>query len=241
MVNDYKTYDFVNIKVTFDESEKIMMARIKVIIIEDEFFVANQLSDLILSLGYEVRGLYHSGEVFLRETDWDFDVAIVDIFLSESLTGLDIGKELSQRKIPFLFLTANQDEHTLREAARLSPKTYLTKPFQKTDVIAAFEIIRAGLVRNIQIRTNNGIEELNPSTIFYIKGDKGYVEIFHEAGKTVQRKLLKELLDELPEDFVRVHRSYAVNRSYIESRNATQVKVNGKEIPISRNYKEQLI
>ncbi len=213
---------------------------IKVAIIEDEFFVANQLSDLITGLGYKVTGIYHSGEDFFEETDWEFDVAVVDIFLSRSLTGLDVGKELSNRKIPFLFLTANQDEQTLKEAARLSPKTYLTKPFQKIDVVAAFEIIRAGLVSNINIRTSNGVEEISPNAIYYVKGDGGYVEIYHKDGKVVQRKLLKELLEELPDTFIRIHRSYAVNSAFIESRNASQVIVKGTKLPLSRSYKDQL-
>jgi DNA-binding LytR/AlgR family response regulator len=216
------------------------MSRIKVVIIEDEFFVANQLSDLISSLDCDVNGVYHSGETFLQETDWNFDVAVVDIFLSESLTGLDVGKELSARNIPFLFLTANQDEITLREAANLKPKTYLTKPFQKIDVIAAIEIIRTGLTPNIQIRKNNGVEELNPNSIYFIKGDSGYVEIFYEKGKVVQRKLMKELLEELPENFVRVHRSYVVNKLYVESRNSKNCVVQGEVIPISRGFKDQL-
>lgn len=216
------------------------MDRIKVVIIEDEFFVAHQLSDLITSLDCEVIGIYHSGEAFQNETDWTFDVAVVDIFLSAGMSGLDIGKELGDRNIPYLFLTANQDEKTLREAARLKPGAYLTKPFQKIDVIAAFEIIRARLTPNIQIRTKNGLEELNPNSIYYIKGDAGYVEIYHAEGKIVQRKLLKELLSELPNNFVRVHRSYVINTLFVEARNATFFNVAGQQIPISRGFKDQL-
>ena len=215
------------------------MSRIKAVIIEDEFFVAHQLSDLISKLDCEVVGIYHSGEEFFRSTDWEFDLAVVDIFLSEALTGLDVGKELSERNIPFLFLTANQDEQTLRAAARLNPRTYLTKPFQKTDVVAAFEIIRMGLVPKIQIRTNSGNEYLNPNSIYFIKGDGSYVEIYCDSGKIVQRKLLKDLLDELPDNFIRVHRSYAVNSHFIESRSATHITIKGERIPISRGFKEQ--
>lgn len=214
------------------------MSKINVVIIEDEFFVAHQLSDLITNLGCAVTGIYHSGELFLEETDWKFDVAVVDIFLSDALTGLDVGKELSKRNLPFLFLTANQDERTLRGAAVLRPRAYLTKPFQKTDVIAAFEIIRAGLTPNMEVRTNNGIEELNPNTIHYIKGDGGYIEIYCDRGKIVQRKLLKDILNELPDGFIRVHRSFVVNPLFIESKSATNIVVKGEKIPVSRGLKD---
>ena len=66
------------------------MPKIKVIIIEDEFFAAEHLKDLVENLGFRVVGVYHSGEEFLNENNWEFDAAIVDIFLSEELSGLDV-------------------------------------------------------------------------------------------------------------------------------------------------------
>jgi len=215
------------------------MSKIKVVIIEDEFFVANQLGDYISELGFDVAGIFHSGEIFLDETDWEFDVAIVDIFLSERLSGLDVGEKLSERKIPFLFLTANQDAHTLKEAARLAPAAYITKPFQKFDIAAALEIIKLGFAKNIQIRTTHGQEDLNPKDIFFIKGDAGYCEIYTKTGRVVQRKLLKEYAEQLNDDFVRIHRSYIVNRHYVTSKTNLEVIVNGEKIPISRKYKNE--
>lgn len=216
-----------------------LMPKIKVSIIEDEFFVANQLSDYISELGFDVVGIFHSGESFLQETDWNFDVAVVDIFLSDSLTGLDIGEKLKERKIPFMFLTANVDEHTLMAAARLRPEAYITKPFQKFDIAAALEIIRLSLTKKISVRTAHGQEEINPNDIYYIKGDAGYCEIHYKLGRIVQRKLLKEYAEELNDDFVRVHRSYLVNRHFITSKTGSEVIVNGQKIPISRSYKHE--
>ncbi len=48
------------------------------------------LRDLVSSLGFEVCGLFHSGEQFLKKTDSKFDAALVDIFLSGELSGLEI-------------------------------------------------------------------------------------------------------------------------------------------------------
>jgi len=218
----------------------ISMSRIQVTIIEDEFFAADHLSELVTSLGYEVRGVFHSGEEFLKLTDWQFDVAIVDIFLSEELSGLDIGAQLKERLKPFIFLTANKDNITLREAARLNPKAYISKPFQANDVAAALQIISFGLPKKLEIRGNHGKGSLSTSDILFIKSDGVYVEIHTRKGSIVQRKLLKEIVDELPENFIRVHRSYLINKDYIEQRQPNQVIVHGHHIPISRNYKENL-
>ena len=114
----------------------------KVIIIEDELFVVMQLSKLINSLGYNVVGTYHSGEDFLAETDWDFEIALVDIFLAERLTGIEVAKVLKKKQKPFIFLTANQDTKTIHIAAALAPEAYLSKPFQVVEVEAALTILR---------------------------------------------------------------------------------------------------
>jgi DNA-binding NarL/FixJ family response regulator len=114
----------------------------KVIIIEDELFVVMQLSKLINSLGYNVVGTYHSGEDFLAETDWDFEIALVDIFLAERLTGIEVAKVLKKKQKPFIFLTANQDTKTIHKAATLAPEAYLSKPFQVVEVEAALTILK---------------------------------------------------------------------------------------------------
>jgi len=54
---------------------------IRVIIVEDEFFAADELKDLVTDLGFYVTGTYHSGEQFFRETNWEFDIALLDISL----------------------------------------------------------------------------------------------------------------------------------------------------------------
>lgn len=215
------------------------MSKKSVVIIEDEFFAATHLGELLADLGYEVRGIFYSGESFLKQTTWDFDIAVVDIFLSDKVTGLDIAEKLNEQLKPFVFLTANQDRETLKTAARLAPKAYISKPFQPNDVQASLEIISYGLMPKIQVRTLHGIEELSAGDIVYIQSDGVYIQIKTTYGKITQRKLLKEIQDELPASFLRVHRSYLVNTQYIEKRTATTLTLKGKTIPISRSYRTE--
>lgn len=216
------------------------MPRIKVVIIEDEFFAANHLNDLVTELGFWVVGVFHSGEDFLKQTNWDFDTAIVDIFLSDKLSGLEVAEQLKGRQKPFLFLTANQDSQTLKDAARLGPTAYISKPFKPNDVAAALEIVAHKRPQMLQIRGSAGMEELNPNDVLFIKSDSVYIELYTLTSMIVQRKLLKEILEELPASFVRVHRSYVVNENYIDQRKNSHLIVRGHEVPISRSFKEGL-
>lgn len=216
------------------------MPKGKIIIIEDEFFVADHLATLVNSLGYLVGGTYHSGEDFLKKTDWNFDAALVDIFLSKRMTGLEVAHKLKEHHKPFIFLTANQDTKTLKEAAHLSPKAYISKPFKENDITAALEIISHNLSPKIKVRGAHGLEFLNADDINFVKGDGAYVEIHTAQGMTLQRKLLKEIEEELPDFFVRVHRSYLVNQRNIEQHNSSAVYIQNQEIPVSRSYRDNL-
>jgi len=213
------------------------MHNIKIVIIEDEFFAAAHLGSLLTSLHYEVAGTYHSGEDFLSSTDTHFDAAIVDIMLSGNITGLDIAAKLNEWMKPFIFLTANQDTRTLKDAARLGPKAYISKPFHTNDIQAALEIIALGMMPAIAVRTPKGTEELNTGDIMFIRSDGVYIEIQTTTRKIIQRKLLKEIMEELPVSFTRVHRSYLVNTGFIDHRSASHITVRGHIIPVSRSYK----
>ena len=121
----------------------------RIVIIEDEFFVQIHLTKILTNLGYQVVNSYHCTEDFLEETDWNFDIALVDIFLSETLTGIDAAKEIKQKQKPFIFLTANQDSTTILEAAQLGPSAYLTKPFIEADIEAALTILKLKVAPSI--------------------------------------------------------------------------------------------
>lgn len=216
------------------------MAKIELVIIEDEFFAANHLRELLGTLGYHVKGIFYSGEDFLQKTDWRFDAAIVDIFLSEKLSGLDVAAKLKERHKPFIFLTANQDAQTLKAAARQAPRAYITKPFRQSDVQAALEIIANSLAPKLQVKVSRGSEDLHPADILFIRSDGVYTEIVTLNETLVQRKLLKDIAQELPSTFIRVHRSYIVNSDYIEQRSPATLIVRGNEIPISRSFRKNL-
>lgn len=209
----------------------------RIIIIEDEFFVADHLKEMVSEQGYEVVDMFHSGEDFLAETNWDFDMALVDIFLSGKMLGLDVANELQKKNVPFVFLTANKDLAILKKAAFLSPKAYLSKPFNENDVIAALQIVALEIPEKIKLKGNQGTAEIDPKEILFIQSDGAYIIIQTKTRRIVQRKLLKEIEQELPDNFMRTHRSYIVNRDYITHKKSSALTLGEYTIPISRSYK----
>ena len=209
----------------------------KVVIIEDEFFVADHLERLMIQLGHKVEAIFHSGEDFLESTNWEFNVAIVDIQLSEEINGIEVATHIKKRKTPFIFLTANSDELTLTEVAKLRPNAYLTKPFNVNDVSVALAVIELQKMHPILVKTRYGLREINVHDILFIKSDNVYIEIFLENEVLVDRKLLKDVLDELPPKFERVHRSFVVNSELVSARKSSSITIGAHTIPISRKYR----
>jgi DNA-binding LytR/AlgR family response regulator len=75
----------------------------------------------------------------------------------------------------------------------------------------------------------------------YLKADRNYVEFHTDDKKVVDRNLLRTVLEELPPNFVQVHRSYVINTNFIKASTGSHViLLPAIEIPISRTFKNKL-
>ena len=82
--------------------------KLRIMIVEDEALLALELESEIEAPGHEVTGQAMSSKTAYELIDTDTpDFAFVDIQLLDGPTGVDIGRRLSSRDIPFLFLTGN--------------------------------------------------------------------------------------------------------------------------------------
>ena len=77
--------------------------------------------------------------------------------------------------------------------------------------------------------------------LHYIKSDGNYLEFYLENNLVIDRHKLKDVLTELPPNFIRVHRSYVINKNFIKSFNSTSIILqSNEEIPLSRTFKSNL-
>ncbi|MBP0904314.1 sigma 54-interacting transcriptional regulator [Mariniflexile gromovii] len=113
----------------------------KILIVEDEFIVANDLSWILRKADFEVSGIADSYEDALKQiATLKPDLAILDIRLNGQLTGIDLANKLNEFRIPFIYLSANSNRSTLEEAKATKPYGFLVKPFREKDVIISLEI-----------------------------------------------------------------------------------------------------
>ncbi len=187
------------------------------------------------------------------------DLMFLDIQMPE-LTGVEFLKTLPQK--PLVIFTTAYKEYAL-QSYELNVVDYLLKPFR-------FERFLQAVNKASKLKMLDSIEKPptpSPTTveepdkkdyllvksefkvfrifykdIFYIESMKEYVAYHTPAGRTLSLGSLKKLEQELPADqFIRVHKSYIVNKGKVSALEGNQIHVEGVKIPIGTSYREQVM
>lgn len=92
------------------------------------------------------------------------------------------------------------------------------------------------------IKCGNKYEKIYFDEILYVEGMQNYVTIFTTKGKYMTLLNLKSLEQNLDGKlFIRVHKSYIVSTGKIDGIEGNEIFIGEHRIPISRNYREQVI
>lgn len=118
------------------------LGNLRILVIEDETLIAEELHDRLTELGCRIVGTIDSGELALRQLDeLNPDLVFMDIRLKGSLDGIQTAEIIRQRKhLPIIFLTSHSDIETLNRAKQTNPVGYVLKPFHERDLMVAMEI-----------------------------------------------------------------------------------------------------
>ena len=92
------------------------------------------------------------------------------------------------------------------------------------------------------IKCDHKYERIYFDDILYVQGLQNYVTIYTRKGKYITLLYLKNVEENLNKDtFIRVHKSYVVSISKIESIEGNEIIIQSARIPISRNYRDEVI
>lgn len=216
---------------------------IKIVIIEDDRLVRENVQKILTLEGYDVyqaeNGL-KGIELIKEETP---DLILCDIMLPD-MEGYDILSNITKddklKTIPFVFLTARAEMSDLRKGMNLGADDYITKPFHIKDLLEVIKVrLEKNDLRQSRTQSNNITEQVINRTldvedhlflpvgsevqfvriknIECITADGVYSYIHTEDGKKIIiRKLLKQWEEILPENvFIRIHKSTIININHI--------------------------
>ncbi len=188
-----------------------------------------------------------------------FDKNIIDLVFLDiqmpKMSGIEFLKIL--QKPPMVVITTAYPSYAL-EGFQLNVLDYLLKPVTFERFFKAASKARdyhhllnrpAGEQNNaipdeeyFFIKCGNKYEKIFFGDILYVEGMQNYVNIYTLKGKFMTILSLRNLEENLnTKMFIRVHKSYIVSISKIESIEGNEISIQNHRIPISRNYRQPVI
>ena len=118
------------------------MSKSKIMIVEDESIIAEDLADSLRTMGYAVVDIVSSGEeAILIATEKQPNLILMDVMLQGEMDGVTAAEKIqSSLQIPIIFLTAYTDNKTLQRVKATNPFGYIVKPFEERNLHLTIEI-----------------------------------------------------------------------------------------------------
>ncbi|HLF33281.1 MAG TPA: response regulator [Cyclobacteriaceae bacterium] len=242
----------------------------KILILEDEFIVAEDISAQLSREGYQVTGIFDNGmDAIAAVRNNAPDIALIDINIQGDIDGIETAGIIAKIvNIPLIFVTAYSGHSYIDRAKKVKPHAYIVKPFNFLNLVSAIELALYNFQNNRQIASSleakvtpteeqfrnylvndflflkrgNRFDKINTTDILYLEADGSYCHVFTRSGKyTLSQNLQKVLLNIKNGSFVRTHRSFAINIKHVTGRTKSSLLINNFRIPISSQYKEAIM
>lgn len=214
----------------------------KILVCDDNKVICNDISKYIESnFDYNVSVANDKNSIYHYLNEDKLDLLIIDIVLGK-INGIDIAKEFTKQfpNLNVIFITGYGDTYYKDIYKYINPCGFLEKPIQYNILNFFIKQIQDNFnARNSKLRINyNYNSYIIPNRdIIYIQSDKRLSVIHTTAEKFKTYKKLSDMLDELPDTFIRCHQSFIVNRDYVRNVEGNQFLLSsGNVIPISKKY-----
>jgi two-component sensor histidine kinase/CheY-like chemotaxis protein len=136
-----------------DTTNHLQPVQQTILLVEDEFAVANDLRQMLEKAGYIVSGIAFNVAKALELTrQQPPDLVLIDIHLKGPETGIDLARKLGEDDIPFVYVSANTNSSILEEVKTTQPYGFIVKPFREKDVLVALEIAHYRHAHRLEVR-----------------------------------------------------------------------------------------
>ncbi|MEP6750457.1 MAG: LytTR family DNA-binding domain-containing protein [Bacteroidota bacterium] len=179
----------------------------------------------------------------------DIDLLLLDIEMP-GMTGLELTKNLGKQS-PVIIFTTSKKEYAA-EAFELHVADYIVKPVMPARFLQAIDKAREicqSITEEVKlqedefifIRDSNIVRKLKLEDILFAEAMGDYVKLFTPQKFYAIHTTLKAVEERLPAPaFLRVHRSYIIAISKIDTIQEGAIIINGKPIPVADAYRGTL-
>jgi two-component system, LytTR family, response regulator len=225
-----------------------------IIVDDDEIDRLNTISFIKRRSSLTIQGIYTNAADALAAINTSMpDIAFLDIDMPE-MTGLELRKKASD--IPVCIFITSYADYAL-DGFELAALDFIVKPiekerFEKTinrineylsikEKAAQLDVKENGDAGTIFIKEGHQQVKIHLGDVLYLEALKDYTSIVTPAKKYCVYGALGNIINENAfHNFIRIHKSYAVNKDDIEKIGNGELWVKGTSLPVGRSYKGAL-
>jgi len=219
-----------------------------IVIVEDEPVIAQRIQRQVAEILAEWQPQliwfdnFDDAQSHLSETP--IDLLLLDLNLHGS-DGFELLKVISAEAFHTIIISAYAEQAI--KAFEFGVLDFVAKPFnvkRLAQALARFtdkDSAAIGHTKQLAVKKSSGLHLLEIKDLLYIKADGHYTELHLLGEKShLHDKPIDKLAKLLPDNFVRIHRSYIANIKHIKSLNISSggsyqlILANNNELPVSR-------
>ena len=240
------------------------MGQVRILIVEDEPLIAEDLRGHLEELGYSVVGhcdnaLDAMAEIAMTKPD----LLLLDINLGDGADGVQLAEKVNvKHKLPFIFVTSHSDKATVERVKSVRPAGFIIKPFDENELRTQIEIALARFASQVEatqapsdaqradfviansifIRDKGRLVKVAIDEIHYAEADDNYVTLHTPSRKYVITSTLAAVEEKLNSPHhLRIHRSYLVDLRKVTAVEEGYVRIVALSLPVGKTHKEALM
>lgn len=228
------------------------MQQYQCLVVEDEPLAAEVMKDYIsqvpfLHLAATCTDAIYAMDILRKEP---IDVVFLDIHLPK-IRGLEFIRSIANP--PHIIITTAYQDYAV-QGYELNVTDYLLKPVEFARFLTAVNKLKLGRPGETRLpgtpaerpylffNVSKKRVKIYLDEILYIESLKEYIRITTRDKSILTKYALADIEETLRQnDFLRIHRSFIVAKDKIDAFSATDIEINGKQIPIGRSYKDYIM
>ncbi len=222
------------------------MSKLKCVIVDDDALSREMLRNCIgKHQDLKLVGTYHNAlEAKMGLIKNDVDLVFLDVEMPE-MTGFELLNNF--KNIPQVVMVTSEKKYAY-EAFQNDVTDFLSKPLEMerfNKAINKVQLLTENLSKstedqNIIVKSNGALVKIPTGKIDYIEAMGDYIKVVAGDDQHVVHSTMKAFISQLPDAFLRVHKSYIVNLDKVLEIDDNYVVGDYFNLPVSRSYKNDV-
>lgn len=197
----------------FQNLQKDSQMRNKVLLVEDDHLIVENLTEFLTREGFEIRSADGQQKAMELLEEHKFDLILLDITLAQG-NGYSVCTAVKALyHIPIIFLTARDDEFSVVTGLDMGADDYISKPFRPRELVSRMRMVirrfygEKEKIRlqtgKLEIDTARGIVKKNGQEVFLTSLEYRLLLLFFQKkGKVLSRDYILEELWDIAGEYV---------------------------------------